>query len=375
SGHASGGGLFQRAEHDDRFATGEQPMLRGANGPQATGPQPVAATGPHGAVDGSGAHPVPGAAGPQDAFGADGFGVDAQEPYGNDGYGRDERSGFGGDLPVRKPGAHLHGAESVPEAQPAVPEPSPPRQVSWETGPMPPVRPGRLGRPLRRRPADSAKPAGGGRGWDDGPSPEPAAAEETSYADAPYPDEPFAQTASSTGQMPAVPASPAHAPDQPPAQGGPRAQTRSSAPGSSAQDDSTRPPERSPIFDAMQSEWFQRRTGSPGDPVKGWESPADEGFRAAEAAVRRPVAGARTAAGLPKRVPGRNRVPGAVTPQEAAARRRQAQSQSAEVVRNRFASLQRGVRRGRDEARGAAGYAGAHGEGPSQDDGETGGTP
>ncbi|WP_217998511.1 sensor histidine kinase [Actinomadura rubrobrunea] len=402
SGHASGGGLFQRAERDDRFGTGGQPMLRGANGPQATGPQPVAGTGPHGAVDGSGAHPVPGATGPQaafgdagpmsgdreprdafgtdgfgaDGFGTDGFGGDAQDPYGDDGYRRDERSGFGGDLPVRKPGAHLHGPESVvPEAQPAVPEPSPQRQVSWETGPMPPVRPGRLGRPMRRRPADAAQPAGGGRGWDDAPSPEPAAADETSFADAPYPDEPFAQSASSTGQMPAVPASPAHAPDQPSAQGGPRPQTRSSAPGSSGQEDSTRPPERSPIFDAMQSEWFQRRTGSSGDPAKGWDSPADEGFRAAEAAVRRPVAGARTAAGLPKRVPGRNRVPGAVTPQEAAARRRQAQSQSAEVVRNRFASLQRGVRRGRDEARGAAGSAGAHGEGPSQDDGETGGTP
>ncbi|GAA4097064.1 nitrate- and nitrite sensing domain-containing protein [Actinomadura miaoliensis] len=445
-GGNSAGGMFQRAEADDPYnGTGGQPMLRGTGplptvggtgpqpGPQSpTGPQPVAGTGPHGTLDGTGPHPMaggtgpqpplPGQTGPQPAFGNTGplpmggehepkdpYGVDARDPYGADtrdpygadardpygaedrpGYGAeerpglagDDRPGFGGDLPVRKPGAHLHGPEPVvPEAQPAMPEQSPPRQVSWDTGPMPPVRPGRLGRPTRRQPGDQGQPVGGGQ-WEDAPSPEPAAMDEPSFAEGPYPEEPFGQGAPPpaqtppAGQMPPAQAAPAPSPEQGFGQGRPRPAARPPQRGSSAPPDTMRPSERSPIFDAMQSEWFQRRTeGASGDPAKGWESPADEGFRVAEAATRKPVAGSRTSAGLPKRVPGRNRVPGAVSPQEAAARREQAQSQSADVVRNRFASLQRGVRRGRDEARGAAGSAGTHGEGPSQDGGETGGTP
>jgi hypothetical protein len=156
----------------------------------------------------------------------------------------------------------------------------------------------------------------------------------------------------------------------------------------------------------MQSEWFMRRSGdnSGENPARGWESPADAGFRAAEAA-REPVATTRTNVGLPKRVPGKNRVPGAVgraaapagNPQAGAgsaagqalpqgpaqgqavpggqapggpAQERQGYGQTADVVRNRFASLQRGVHRGRHEARGA----GTSGEAPSQGDGETGGT-
>ncbi|MCP9965677.1 hypothetical protein [Actinomadura madurae] len=137
--------------------------------------------------------------------------------------------------------------------------------------------------------------------------------------------------------------------------------------------------------------------------MKGWESPADAGFRAAEAA-REPVATSRTSVGLPKRVPGKNRIPGAVgraaqdapqapagpppgpppgagapgqaapprPPQDQQVQGQQGQGfgQSADVVRNRFASLQRGVHRGRNEARGA----GTSGEAPSQGDGETGGT-
>ncbi|MGH3244373.1 MAG: hypothetical protein ACRDNL_28635, partial [Spirillospora sp.] len=171
-------------------------------------------------------------------------------------------------------------------------------------------------------------------------------------------------------------------------------------------------PERSPIFDAMQSEWFQRRSaGDTGeDPVRGWESPADAGFRAAEA-VREPVAATRTNVGLPKRVPGKNRVPGAVGraaaattgneqaptgqthlgqtqgiplpggPADGQAVQGPGQGQAgqgqgghgqvADVVRNRFASLQRGVHRGRHEVRGE----GTSGEAPSAEgDGETGGT-
>jgi hypothetical protein len=151
--------------------------------------------------------------------------------------------------------------------------------------------------------------------------------------------------------------------------------------------------ERSPIFDAMQSEWFQRRTDqTPSeDPVKGWESPADAGFRAAEA-VREPVAGKRTSSGLPKRVPGRNRVPGAVAsrrppaaaqpaPQEGTGEQvaPRGPAQTADTVRNRFSSLQSGVRRGRTEARGPSGSGdepesgNTEREAPSHDEGGNGG--
>ncbi len=62
---------------------------------------------------------------------------------------------------------------------------------------------------------------------------------------------------------------------------------------------------RLPIYDSIESEWF-RRSGAP------WTSPADDGFRrAAETAVA-PVAGEMTIAGLPKRVPSANLVPGSI---------------------------------------------------------------
>ncbi|WP_345433338.1 sensor histidine kinase [Actinoallomurus vinaceus] len=122
---------------------------------------------------------------------------------------------------------------------------------------------------------------------------------------------------------------------------------------------------RSPIFEAMQSEWFQRRkTGSmarsESTPPPEWSSPADEGFRAAET-VRAPAVGGKTAAGLPKRVPGNNRIPGSVgsarpappQPQQSVQQSVQQparpafQPPEAETVRNRFSSFQQGVRRGR----------------------------
>lgn len=304
-----------------------------------------------------------------------------------------------GELPVREPGAHLPGRPSddgapnglfqpreerpqepaehgsaggngvyrrggrtgpqsvVPEAQPVVPEPGAARQIPWETGPIPV---GDSGQAPADPYADGAAPA-------EEYAPEPPAPEPAMRAAAPQPE-------------PKAP----------------------------------RVPERSPIFDAMQSEWFQRRSGSTSgeDPVKGWESPADAGFRAAEAA-RQPVATSRTSVGLPKRVPGKNRVPGAVGRAAAGASAgagtqppagpppgrplpsgagqgqsvqgrqpqgqqppgqqpqvQQGHGQSADFVRNRFASLQRGVHRGRNEARGG----GTSGEAPSQGDGETGGT-
>jgi hypothetical protein len=113
--------------------------------------------------------------------------------------------------------------------------------------------------------------------------------------------------------------------------------------------------QRLPIFDSLESDWFRRSgkslsqssTTSASD-TGGWNSPADEGWRAAQV-VASPTADETTTAGLPKRVPRANLVPGSVgggegTPEAAPPAR------SADDVRNRMASFQRGVR----DARAAA---------------------
>ncbi|MCG5219103.1 nitrate- and nitrite sensing domain-containing protein [Streptosporangium soli] len=81
-----------------------------------------------------------------------------------------------------------------------------------------------------------------------------------------------------------------------------------------------------------------------------WRNAADEGWRAAAAAAE-PSLGGVTSAGLPKRTPKANLVPGraAATPAPSAAP--PMPPVSAERVRNRMASLQQGVRRGRAEVR------------------------
>ena len=83
-----------------------------------------------------------------------------------------------------------------------------------------------------------------------------------------------------------------------------------------------------------------------------WTSPADEGWRAAQV-VASPAAGDTTQAGLPKRVPRANLVPGSVggsggpSSNEAEA---EAPARSADAARSRMASFQRGVREGRAAA-------------------------
>ena len=129
------------------------------------------------------------------------------------------------------------------------------------------------------------------------------------------------------------------------------------------------PEQRLPIFDSLESDWF-RRSGnsvatthrSPGAqaaPSTGqgsWTSPSDEGWRAAQA-VTTPAAGETTQAGLPKRVPRANLVPGSVggngggqasagSPETEA----EAPARSPDVARSRMASFQRGVREGRAAA-------------------------
>ncbi|WP_204053234.1 nitrate- and nitrite sensing domain-containing protein [Microbispora siamensis] len=89
----------------------------------------------------------------------------------------------------------------------------------------------------------------------------------------------------------------------------------------------------------------QAQGGNPG----GWRSRADSGFQAA-ASARDPLLGGVTAAGLPKRTPKANLVPGSVGADAPAAAPRP--PVSAEAVRNRLSSFQQGVRRGRAQTAG-----------------------
>jgi signal transduction histidine kinase len=86
-------------------------------------------------------------------------------------------------------------------------------------------------------------------------------------------------------------------------------------------------------------------------PDPGWGS-ADAGWQAAEALVQhtREAEATTTAAGLPKRVPKSNLVPGSAAPprqQQPSAPRKPVTSRSADAVRGRMSNFQQGVRRGR----------------------------
>jgi signal transduction histidine kinase len=148
---------------------------------------------------------------------------------------------------------------------------------------------------------------------------------------------------------------------------------------------------RLPIFEAVESDWFRRGRSSVGwapqdelsagnggghghgnghgggngagsenaavpaaEPeAPAWSSPADEGWQAAAAAAE-PSSSGVTTAGLPKRVPKANLVPGTAASEPSAP----APARSASVTRDRFASFQRGVR----EGRAAAGTDSSNGE-------------
>ncbi|MGH3155011.1 MAG: hypothetical protein ACRDNF_00325, partial [Streptosporangiaceae bacterium] len=125
---------------------------------------------------------------------------------------------------------------------------------------------------------------------------------------------------------------------------------------------------RLPIFEAVESDWFRRgrnsfgwtgpadgRTGA-GPGSGAWVSPADEGWRAAEVAAA-PSSGGTTQAGLPRRVPQANLVPGAAPAATPAGQVPvvAAPVRSAAATRARFASFQRGAREGRAAGRDSAG--------------------
>ena len=124
--------------------------------------------------------------------------------------------------------------------------------------------------------------------------------------------------------------------------------------------------DRLPIFEAVESDWFRggRQVIARVDQDGGaWSSPADDGFRAA-AVVNAPTSDGTTRSGLPKRARGANLVPGTAAASAASepaggTRPRSARVRSATENRNRFASYQRGLRRGRATAAGDDSNSGA----------------
>jgi signal transduction histidine kinase len=117
---------------------------------------------------------------------------------------------------------------------------------------------------------------------------------------------------------------------------------------------------RLPIFEAVESDWFRRGRsgvpatgsgiwasrppagGAPESEVTWTSSAADQGWEAA-AAASSPTIGGTTQAGLPRRVPQANLVPGAAPPEPATP----LPVRSAAATRDRFSSFQRGIREGR----------------------------
>jgi signal transduction histidine kinase len=112
---------------------------------------------------------------------------------------------------------------------------------------------------------------------------------------------------------------------------------------------------RLPIFASVESHWFRGGRTTPGSygPVGAagsrWSSPADEGWQAAET-VDSPSSRGSTSAGLPKRSPNANLVPGTIPSAQPAA----PPNRSAAEARKRLAGLQRGISEGRAAASEAA---------------------
>jgi signal transduction histidine kinase len=115
---------------------------------------------------------------------------------------------------------------------------------------------------------------------------------------------------------------------------------------------------RLPIYDAVESHWFRGghdTAGSPGRAAASpnrWSSSADAGWQAAEAADS-PSSDGSTGAGLPRRQPNANLIPGAIPSTETVAPVR-----SAIAARDRLARLQRGVSEGRAAASEAGSQSG-----------------
>jgi signal transduction histidine kinase len=119
---------------------------------------------------------------------------------------------------------------------------------------------------------------------------------------------------------------------------------------------------RLPIYEAVESSWFSAARNAP-DPARTavkaggqWSSPADEGWRAAQT-IESPAVGSATEAGLPRRTPNANLVPGTVPGSQPA----EVPTRSAADVRARLAGFQRGVTEGRAAVSEAGKSAGDNG--------------
>ena len=116
---------------------------------------------------------------------------------------------------------------------------------------------------------------------------------------------------------------------------------------------------RLPIFASVESHWFRGGRTTPGSSgpagvaANHWSSPADEGWQAATT-VDSPSSKGSTSAGLPKRQPSANLVPGTIPSAQPVA----PPNRSAAEARKRLAGLQRGVSEGRAAASEAANTGG-----------------
>jgi signal transduction histidine kinase len=102
-----------------------------------------------------------------------------------------------------------------------------------------------------------------------------------------------------------------------------------------------------PIYDEVESHWFRSGRQAPGRTATAenrWSSPADAGWQVAQT-VNSPSSGGSTAAGLPRRMPNANLIPGSIP-----AAPPPAPPRSATAARDRLAGLQRGVSEGRAAA-------------------------
>jgi signal transduction histidine kinase len=168
--------------------------------------------------------------------------------------------------------------------------------------------------PLPTHPAPSPQPPSPAQ-----PTPSPSASFQPGYSSqAGYSPQPGSPAQAATAPQPALPTQPASS-VSPPHEG------------------------RLPIFDSVESDWFRRGGKSFSEAAPAWMSPADAGWQAAETVVA-PVATDQTQAGLPKRVPKANLVPGSVGGGSASG---PGSVRSPEVMRDRMAGLQRGLREGR----------------------------
>ncbi|MGV9310174.1 nitrate- and nitrite sensing domain-containing protein [Nonomuraea sp. NPDC003727] len=150
-----------------------------------------------------------------------------------------------------------------------------------------------------------------------------------------------ARPSASAGPATGPSSGPTSAPSTGPATGNPAASSAGAPAGSAA--GSAAAPGREPKYHLPEAQRPAQAVPSDGDQ---WRTPADAGWRAA-AAASDPSLGGITAAGLPKRTPKANLVPG--TAGQAPQQMTPMPPVSADRIRNRMSSFQQGIRRGRAE--------------------------